>query len=317
MSVPAKATSQRVAICIATFRRPAGLRRLLTGIASQSYGEGPTPAVRVIVVDNEASAETRALCELTAKELGLHLDYVAEPRTGIAYARNAALDATTSADDWLCFIDDDEVPAGSWLQALLDAQRRSGADCVAGKVVPLFPPGTPNWIIGGSYFGSRASRTGVPVPATSNSMIRRAAVERLGLRFDTAFAAMGGDDTLFFRQAAAGGVRIVWAADAVVHEHVVPGRLRLFRVMRRQFREGCTLSQCDLAMGATWRGMAMRLAKGAGNLVIAAALLPLCLVHGFDALARSSCRCARGLGTLAGLAGLRFEEYRPDRNRDT
>jgi glycosyltransferase involved in cell wall biosynthesis len=303
-------------ICVATFRRPEGLRRLLVGIASQSYHSRPPPRVRVIVVDNEVSAEAKALCDATATELGLDLQYVAEPRPGIAHARNAALDVVTASDDWLCFIDDDEVPTESWLEALLAAQRQTGAECVAGRVVPVFPPGTPRWIVGGSFFGTKRSRTGVMVPATSNSMISRAAVERLGLRFDTTLEGAGGEDTLFFRQAARGGVRIAWTDAAIVHEYVVPGRLRLSRVMRRQFREGSTLAQCDLAMGATWFEKGGRLAKGGGLLAVGVLTLPLCVILGFDVLARASCRLARGVGTLAGLAGVRFEEYRPDRNRD-
>jgi hypothetical protein len=111
-------------------------------------------------------------------------------------------------------------------------------------------------------------------------------------------------------------VRIAWADAATVHEHVVPGRLRLWRVMRRQFREGCTLAQCDLALDATWLEKGVRLAKGGGLLALGVLTLPLGVILGSDAVARASCRLARGVGTLAGLAGLRFDEYRPDRNRD-
>jgi glycosyltransferase involved in cell wall biosynthesis len=304
-----------LAICIATFRRPEGLRRLLAGIAAQTYRNRPPPRVRVVVVDNEASAQTEALCRAAATDLGLALQYVAEPRTGIPYARNAALDAVTSSDDWLCFIDDDEVPSESWLESLRAAQKQTGAECVAGRVVPVFPPETPRWIVNGAFFGSRKLGTGTRVPSTSNTMISRAAVSRLGLRFDTDFGGSGGDDTLFFRRAVRGGVRVFWA-DAVVHEHVVPGRLRFSRILRRQFREGCTLAQCDLAMGATWSEKVVRFAKGVWLLVLGVFSLPLCLVRGLDALAYGACRFARGLGTFAGLAGMNFEEYRPDRNRD-
>jgi len=305
-----------VVICVATFRRPEGLRRLLVGIAAQTFHSGPRPRLRIVVVDNEASADTKAVCDATAAELGLDLQYVPESRVGIPYARNAALAAVTPADDWLCFIDDDEVPSPNWVGALLAAQRETGAECVAGLVVPFFPPATPRWIVGGPYFGTKQSRSGTRVPPTGNSMISRQAIERLNLSFDTTFGQSGGDDTLFFRQAARGGVRIVWTEAAIVFEHVMPGRLRLSRVMRRQFREGCTLAACDIAMGATWFERAVRLAKGGGLIVIGALTLPLGLIRGVDALAHGSCTLARGVGTLVGLAGVRFAEYRPDRNVD-
>lgn len=315
MPIETSPSIDSLVICVATFRRPQGLRRLLAGIASQTFRDAPPPLFRVIVVDNEASSETEALCRTAAAELGLALQYIAEPRTGIPFTRNAALDATTPADKWLCFIDDDEVPNESWLDDLLAAQRQTGAGCIAGKVVPVFPPGTPRWIVNGSFFGSRKLGTGARVPSTSNTMISHDAVELLGLRFDTAFGGSGGDDTLFFRRAAAGGVRVVWA-DALVHEYVVPGRLRFSRILRRQFREGCTLAQCDLAMGATRNEKLLRLAKGTWLLALGILSLPLCLVRGFDTLALGACRFARGLGTFAGLAGMSFEEYRPDRNQD-
>lgn len=305
-----------VVICVATFRRQEGLRRLLVGIGAQTFQLSPRPRLRVVVVDNEVSAHTKAVCDAAAAELGLDLQYVPESRVGIPHARNAALAAVTPADDWLCFVDDDEVPSPNWVEALLNAQRETGAECVAGLVVPVFPPATPRWIIGRSYFGTKQSRRGTRVPPTANSMISRQAVERLRLSFDTTFGQSGGDDTLFFRQAARGGVRIVWTEGAVVFEHVVPGRLRLSRVMRRQFREGCTLAACDLAMGATWYEKAVRLAKGGGLIVIGALTLPLCLFRGVDALAHGSCMVARGVGTLVGLTGVRFDEYRADRNID-
>ena len=65
-----------VVICVATFRRPEGLRRLLVGIAAQTFHSGPRPRLRIVVVDNEASADTKAVCDATAAELGLDLQYV-------------------------------------------------------------------------------------------------------------------------------------------------------------------------------------------------------------------------------------------------
>ena len=111
MTPDRSADAVNVAICVATFRRPDGLQRLLAGIAAQAFRKQPRPRVRIIIVDNEASDSTAAACHAAAVELGIELKYVAEPRIGIPYARNAALDAVTAADDWLCFIDDDEVPA--------------------------------------------------------------------------------------------------------------------------------------------------------------------------------------------------------------
>ena len=154
------------------------------------------------------------------------------------------------------------------------------------------------------------------VASTGNSMISRQAVRRLGLEFDTSLALAGGEDTLFFLQAGRGGIETAFAADAVAHEQVVPGRLTLWRLLRRQFRFGNTLSICDLALGASLGERSVRLAKGCALIGQGLLLLPLAPFRGMGGLAHALGRLARGLGTLTGLAGHRFEEYRRDRNLD-
>jgi succinoglycan biosynthesis protein ExoM len=69
--------------------------------------------------------------------------YVQEPRRGISYARNTCLDHVARDAEFFAMIDDDEVPELDWLEQLLCAQARAGADVVRGPVVPDFPEGAP------------------------------------------------------------------------------------------------------------------------------------------------------------------------------
>ena len=64
--------------------------------------------------------------------------YVQEPRRGISYARNTCLDHVARDAEFFAMIDDDEVPELDWLEQLLCAQARAGADVVRGAVVPVF-----------------------------------------------------------------------------------------------------------------------------------------------------------------------------------
>jgi succinoglycan biosynthesis protein ExoM len=62
--------------------------------------------------------------------------YVHEPRCGLVYARNAAVEAALALDaDFVAATNDDCEPDENWLGALMDIQRRTRADVVRGGIV--------------------------------------------------------------------------------------------------------------------------------------------------------------------------------------
>lgn len=102
----------RVALCAATYRRPRGLARLLKAMAVLELPASVPFALAVIIVDNSPEAEAREQVTKAAQDFNWPLLYVSEPRRGITFARNAALEKATALDcDFVAFIDDDEVPA--------------------------------------------------------------------------------------------------------------------------------------------------------------------------------------------------------------
>jgi hypothetical protein len=56
----------RVAVCVATYRRPDGLARLLDGLAALT-GDA---LVRVVVNDNDPEGPARDACEARAESVG-------------------------------------------------------------------------------------------------------------------------------------------------------------------------------------------------------------------------------------------------------
>src|SRR3546814_11191398 len=89
-----------------------------------------------VIVDTRSDSEARVQFAAAADRFPWPLHYVAEPRRGITFARNAALDTAAAQDcAFVAFIDDDEVPAPRWLAALLAAQQRSGAAAVLGAEI--------------------------------------------------------------------------------------------------------------------------------------------------------------------------------------
>jgi glycosyltransferase involved in cell wall biosynthesis len=314
-----------VAICACTYRRPEGLAALLAGLAGQQFAVEPRPELHVVIADNEGSAKARHICESFQSETGIPLTYVHEPRRGISFARNACLDNIPGACELFAFIDDDEVPDPDWLQRLIEAQRRTGADVVQGPVVPVFAPGAPRWLVDGGFLGwprrnwrgtrpELAEDQRLPEAYTNNVLVRSAAVAGLGLRFDPDFALAGGGDSHFFQALHAGGARIVYAPGAVVRESVPPERATLGYRMRLEYRIAISPLK---AKARPWKGTAPRRLRrlwrdsGLGKLASGVACLARAAVRlDADGAAVGCLRLAYGAGQFARTLGLRYHIYR-------
>lgn len=201
----------------------------------------PAPSVLLIVVDNSPEGGA-ATCQSHQGAWPLH--YVHETRPGISHARNAALAAVPAGTDFIAMIDDDEVPAPTWLDCLLDAQMRSDADVIVGPAIPLFPEGTPAWIRIGEIFYKPTNMCELrdldpdPSAATCNVLVRASALLVEGLEFDPALALSGGEDKMLFQLLKRRGCRFAWAAAATVHEWVPAERATLAYLWRESFRRG-------------------------------------------------------------------------------
>jgi succinoglycan biosynthesis protein ExoM len=149
-----------------------------------------------------------------------------------------------------------------------------------------------------------------------NSLIRLSEVDRLGLRFDPAFALSGGEDTMFFTALRRAGGETFFAADATILEDISPKRAGLGWLMTRWYRTGITPVAVAVALGGGRKarakaafGGAARAVLGAIGAVVASPLLLAGAVAPYRAL-RIVCR---GAGMVAGAFGVAFEEYRSDR----
>src|SRR5881396_900355 len=87
----ARSAAARVAICIATCRRPRMLATLLKALDRLTFRKVSEPLVTVIVIDNDANASARGTVEQAAGGARWRLCYGIEPRPGISYARNRAV----------------------------------------------------------------------------------------------------------------------------------------------------------------------------------------------------------------------------------
>jgi glycosyltransferase involved in cell wall biosynthesis len=287
-----------LAVCVATYRRPEGLRSLLGALA----GQLPTPGCdwHIVVVDNDAAASAAAIVREFEPLLAREIHYAVEPQRGVARARNRSVQCAGSVD-WIAFIDDDEVPSPNWLASLLASQRRFGADIVNGPVVARFEPGGPSWVRALPHFRSPVLPTGTPLAeaTTSNTLVAR---RLLGdAPFDAVHFNARGEDTDCFLRLAQDGATIVWSAEEPVVTTVPLDRQSLGWALHRSRSNARNWVRIVRRYRPGWTTTATVIVRG----------LSQCLIGAFSAgtglllfrrgqAAAGACRLAKGVGLIAG-----------------
>jgi glycosyltransferase involved in cell wall biosynthesis len=221
-------------VCIASYKRPEGLRRLLQSLAGQETEGRFRFAARV--ADNDAQGTARSIVE-EARQTGLEISYEIEPVQNISRARNRSF--ALGRGEWIATIDDDVYAEPRWLLTLFDFALVHDADAVQGRLIPEFQPEAPEYLR--SCFvlpNPPAGSVRGFVYDTSGILFRRALIEGIEEPFDPRAGLRGGEDTVFFTAQRDAGRKIVWCPDAVVRHPVPPERARLGWVVQRRFRHG-------------------------------------------------------------------------------
>jgi succinoglycan biosynthesis protein ExoM len=300
-----------VAICVATCRRPAGIRALIESLNRLEF-TGAAPRVTLIVADNDPTAPAFATPEEAQALSRWPLVYLHEPRRGIVAARNRTLSAVPEDADLVAFVDDDETVSPGWLEALLTTFRATGAAAVQGPVEPAYDAPPPEWIeaLGIFRLGPFAEGEALAFAATNNSLVDARVLRRLGRAFDDRFNDTGGEDEELYGRLRASGGTIRAAARAVVYDTVPANRMTLSWVLRRWHRMGNTLGRIALLRR---RGRAMRLVKGVGALGLGLAQAALAAPFSRVRSIRGLMEAARGAGMLSAFLHLHAAEYAPAR----
>ncbi len=297
-----------VAICIATYRRPNGLARLLASLGKLRFEAGSEPQISVVIVDNDASGERIApVVEAAINKLAMPVFRHVEPTRGLAAVRNACLDHAPASSDFIAFVDDDEWVEPQWLAALLDKQRESKAPLIQGPVKPRFVSQPPAWLAATGVYEVGPFKDGevLNYGATGNVLISREVLRESGARFHARFNLSGGEDVDFFGQLQRAGNAIVAAPRAIAFEEVPADRVSLRWALRRRFRTGHSLGMIARHHGGTGH----RLYKAVGRLGYGSLMALLGAVSSRERFARGTLDVAWGLGTLAAFSPLRIDQY--------
>jgi succinoglycan biosynthesis protein ExoM len=216
--------SPLVSLCVITYRRPKGLRRLVESLARLEFRNAPA-RIELIVVDNDTAGSAEGVCAKLSREVSFPIKYAVEPRRGIPMARNRSIRMIDRSSAFAVFVDDDETVAANWLDELLRVQQAYQADVVSGPVMPSFLAPPPGWIVEGRFFAPQRYRTGERIlhAYTSNTLVRAAVLAELDGGFDERLALSGGSDTHFFLRVRRAGYKLVWADEAIVYDCVPRG----------------------------------------------------------------------------------------------
>ena len=312
-------TKRTIDICIATYKRPDLLRKLLLSLITQETGGEFSFAI--IVADNDAqrSAET------TVREFktnGQRIIYDVEPEQNISLARNRSFSHATG--DYIATIDDDEYADSQWLLNLYKTMISYNADVVHGPVSSVFHEKTPDYVKKSRVSDRPNPLTGAEnyICHTGNSLFRRRLIEHTTTPFDPSLGGTGGEDTDFFENLRKQGYKMVWCREAQVFEFVSLERANLVWILKRNFR-----------IGNTWHRM---FGRGPFNtnlsreweifyifkdLAILGCAVPFYTICGILNLQRRRAHYAIGvinrlesiafyMGIMAYFLGFRYEEYR-------
>ena len=303
----------QISICVITYKRPEGLKRLLQSLNKLDFCKVAKPDIEVVVVDNDTSDIAKQVCGKIEANFQWTLITDVESQRGISYARNKAITCASADSDFIVIVDDDEVTEPLWLDELLFIQKKYNADVVTGPVLPSFQAeNVPEWIIKGGFFNLPRYQTGEQrhVAFTNNVLIKTSVLQKFDPVFDNRFAITGGEDSDFFMRVHQAGYQIVWADEAIVYDSIPPSRTNAQWILQRGYRGWGTHSIIEKELYPSFKVQVMRMIKGWTLIVVGLVKVVPALIQGKHAVVGCLLDISRGLGTLSGLLGINYQEYK-------
>ncbi len=297
--------TEKVVICICTYRRPHELEKLIESLDKLRFTKSDEPQIGIVVVENDVQGQARDVCEKFKGQLRWPIRYAIEGEPGISRARNRCLSLVAEDTDFIVFIDDDETVTTTWLKDLLAVRRDYCADVVSGPVLPSYNESHPEWIRRGGFHGRSRYATGAPIDAcgAGNVLVSCSFIKEHGLAFDPDFDFSGGEDALFFRMAKRLGAKMVWCDEAIAYETIPRERANLTWLLQRAFRIGTTDAKGRRLLDGQVKNLAESVWLGVTRIGFGIVFLPIAIFRGSPSIVRALSKAAFGLGTLLGGLG--------------
>lgn len=268
-------------VVICTYNRASCLDAVLAALAQQSRNAGIS--WRVLVVDNASTDTTARVVDTHISQGQLPgLRRVFEPEQGLTAARLRGARETTAP--WIAFVDDDNFPQPTWLEAIGRAvHAHADAGGIGGKVVLDWEAPPPAYLKEfGFCFAAQDHGDAdcvVDSLAGAGMVIRRSALAESGwldrpLVADRVGAKLvSGGDVEMAQRIRAAGYSLWFSPDAVLRHRIAAGRMTrryLFRINRELGASSALIGlltwpgdwrswrQMALARRRHWHGLAAR-----------------------------------------------------------
>lgn len=243
----------KTSIIVCTYNRCESLKDTLEALKNQTLS--PAQGLEILVIDNNSRDQTKMFVEQAARSSPYPIRYIFENHQGKSFALNRGIQEAQG--DLLLFTDDDVIPRQNWAQTLIHAFEVYQADCVGGKVLPLWSGTPPDWLINPLLKRNVAGILAmldygdclrVADPADENFLygcniaFRKSVFDELGLyRLDLGPRGgelSRGEDTEMMRRFLQAGKKAVYVPEAVVHHKVEKERMTMKYFRRRRFDGG-------------------------------------------------------------------------------
>jgi glycosyltransferase involved in cell wall biosynthesis len=178
-----------ISVIIATQNRADLLKNVLRDL--RNLERNGSFDYEILVVNNNSTDSTEDMVRRSLESFNGRLRYLFEQRRGKSYALNTAIRAARG--EVLAFTDDDVTFDKDWLINLIAVSQKYDADMVGGRVLPVYPVGTPQWVkdnrdvlrgpvvfydMGEETMQYSANQSG---PIAANMAIKKKLFERYGL----------------------------------------------------------------------------------------------------------------------------------------
>lgn len=223
-------------VCVATFKRPELLRKLIQSLFDQKEIEDII--LEIIIVDNDVEKSAKEIVAGFSNTSSVTISYYEQPIQNISLTRNMALDM--SSGTYIAIIDDDETADQYWIRNLIDTIEKFNADAVFGYVVPVFEPNLAEWKKQREIYFLPVGKTGdLPLfHYTTNCLVKAEKVRKFNLRFDPEYGLTGGEDSVFFDLLSKYDANYVVCREAISYEIVPRYRTDLKFICKRYFQKG-------------------------------------------------------------------------------
>ncbi|MFA5014771.1 MAG: glycosyltransferase [Actinomycetota bacterium] len=129
-----------LSVIICTYNRSESLIGLLNSLLKNQCDFD----YEVLVVDNNSKDKTKEVIFSYMPRFNGRLRYLQETRQGLSFARNTG--AIESRGEILAFTDDDCVVDALWLKNIQETMDNFNAECVFGKILPMWSDLPPDWM---------------------------------------------------------------------------------------------------------------------------------------------------------------------------